>query len=63
MAERFSHSRMQSMHKCVNKDTEGIPGSIANTNGALFYHVQLSVMVSSVFLMTLRELACVVCTK
>ena len=26
--------------ECLDKDTESIPGSSADTNGALFYHVQ-----------------------
>ena len=63
MAERFSHKR-NAVYECVDKDAKGIPGSIANTDGALFYHVQVQCIdhlcppYDSV-----KELACVVCTK
>ena len=39
MAERF-HNKCNAVYECVDKDAESIPGSIANINGALFYHVQ-----------------------
>ena len=39
MAERFNHAR-NAVYECVDKDAKDIPGSIANTDGALFYHVQ-----------------------
>ena len=39
MAECFNH-KCNAVYKCVDKDAESIPGSVASTNGALFYHVQ-----------------------
>ena len=27
--------------ECVNQSPQSVPGSIANTNGALFYHVEV----------------------
>ena len=39
MAERFSHKR-NVVYGCVDKDAESIPGSVTNTDCALFYHVQ-----------------------
>ena len=38
MSERFNHHRTS--FECVDKDSESIPGSAANTNGAVFYHVE-----------------------
>ena len=63
MAERFSHNR-NAVYECVDKDAKGIPGSIANTNGALFYHVQAQCngLLCPPY-DTEKELACVVCTK
>ena len=34
--------RNPSMYECVDKDQESVPGSHANTNGALFHHVEAS---------------------
>ena len=39
MTERINHTR-NAVYECVDKDVKDIPGSIANTDGALFYHVQ-----------------------
>ena len=63
MAERFNHQR-NTVYECVDKDAEGIPGSIANTDGALFYHVQAQCngLLCPPY-DTEKELACVVCTK
>ena len=35
------NSYQRSMFECVDRNPESIPGSIANTNGALFYHVEV----------------------
>ena len=63
MTERFSHNQ-NTIYEYVDKDEEGIPGSIADTNGALFYHVQAQ---GNGLLCppydTKKELTCVVCTK
>ena len=40
MSENKGHNR--SHYECVDKDPESISGSHANTNGALFYHVEAS---------------------
>ena len=38
MAERHNHAQ-NAVHECVDKDSESVSGSAADTNGALFYHV------------------------
>ena len=63
MAERFNHKR-NAVYECVDKDAESIPGSVASTNGALFYHVQAQC--NGILCPPYdkeKELACVVCTK
>ena len=63
MTERYSHRR-NAVYECVDKDPESIPGSIANKNGALFYHVQAQCngLLCPPYDKE-KELACVVCTK
>ena len=63
MAERSNHKR-NAVYECVDKDAKGIPGSIANTDGALFYHVQAQCngLLCPPY-DRVKELACVVCTK
>ena len=36
MTQHYAHKR-NAVYECVDKDAESIPGSIAHTNGALFY--------------------------
>ena len=63
MAEEFRHKR-NAVYECVDKHAESIPGSIANTNGGLFYHVQA--LRNGLLCLPYgkeKELACVVCTK
>ena len=63
MAERFNHKR-NAVYECVDKDAESIPGSVASTSGALFYHVQAQC--NGILCPPYdkeKELACVVCTK
>ena len=56
--------KRNAVFKCVDKDAEGIPGSSANTDGALFYHVQTRCNgIQCPPYSTEKELACVVCTK
>jgi hypothetical protein len=38
MTSKDSHSKKT--FECIDKDPESIAGSSANTNGALFYHVE-----------------------
>ena len=62
MTERYNHQR--SVFNCVDKDAVSIPGEIANTNGALFYHVEATCNgILCPPYDTQRELTCAVCTK
>ena len=63
MSERSIHKR-NVVYECVDKDAESIPGSTANTNGALFHHVQAQCngLLCPPYDKN-KELACVVCTK
>ena len=62
MAERFNHHRIT--YECVDKDPESIPGSAANTDGALFYHVEATCSgLPCPPYDTQKELTCAVCTK
>ena len=63
MAERYDHKN-NAVYECVDKDVESIPGSVANTNGALFYHIQAACngLLCPPYDKE-KELACVVCTK
>ena len=62
MSEYYNHAR--SMYECIDKDQGSISGSVANTNGALFYHVEASCdgMPCPPY-DPQKELNCVVCTK
>ena len=58
------HDRNPSMYECVDKDQESVPGSQADTNGALFYHVEASCNgMHCPPYNDYKELNCVVCTK
>ena len=63
MAERYNHNR--STFECVDQSPQSVPGSIANTDGALFYHteVKCSHGIPCPPYDTQKELTCVVCTK
>ena len=62
MSERYSHYR--NTFECVDKDPESIPGSAANTNGALFYHVEATCNgLPCPPYDPQKELTCAVCTK
>ena len=63
MAERDSYS--SSMYVCVDEAMEALPGSQANTDGALLYHVEAACgygLPCPPYDRT-KELACVVCTS
>ena len=56
------HSR--TMYECVDKNPDSVPGSAADTNGALFYHVEANCngMLCPPY-DPQKELTCAVCTK
>ena len=58
------HSHQRSMYECVDKSQEFIAGSIANQNGALFYHVEATCTgLQCPPYEAQKEVTCVVCTK
>ena len=61
MTGHTNHKR--SMYECVDKSQESIPGSIANTDGALFYHVEANCNgLQCGPYEAEKELTCAVCT-
>ena len=62
MTEHHTHSK--ATYECVDKDAESVPGSHANTNGGLFYHVEASCNgLPCPPYDAQKELTCAVCTK
>ena len=62
MTETTSHHRTE--YKCVDYSRQSLTGSIANTDGALLYHVEAACNgLPCPPYDTTRELSCVVCTK
>ena len=63
MTERNDHNR--STFECVDHSPQSVPGSATNTNGALFYHVEVkcSTGIACQPYDTQKEVTCVVCTK
>ena len=63
MAERYIYYRR--MFECVDQSPESIPGSIASTDGALFYHTEVKCNrgIPCPPYDTQKEVMCVVCTK
>ena len=62
MSQHLNHP--PSMYECVDKDQESVPGSQANTNGAMFYHVEAKCNgMQCLPYNDYKELNCVVCTK
>ena len=63
MAENcgFQHA----MFECVDHSPQSVPGSSADTNGALFYHVEVKCGygIPCPPYDTQKEVTCVVCTK
>ena len=61
MVEHYSHHR--STFECVDRSQESVPGSQANTNGALFYHVEATCNgLQCPPYDSQKELTCAVCT-
>ena len=62
MSERYNHHR--STFECVDKDPEHVPGHVANTNGALFEHVEATCNgLPCPPYDSAKQLTCAVCTK
>ena len=62
MTEHVGHRR--SMFECIDKDPECVPGSAADTDGALFYHTEATCAdLPCPPYDPQKELTCVVCTK
>ena len=56
--------RYRTSFECVDKDQDSVPGSEANTNGALFFHVEANCNgLACPPYNNYKELTCVVCTK
>ena len=54
----------RTMFECVDHSPQSVPGSIADTNGALFYHVEVKCNgIPCPPYDTQKEVTCVVCTK
>lgn len=63
MAESYTH-KCNVVYECVDKNPKSIPGSVANTSGAMFLHVQAKGNgLPCPPYDNVKELACVVCTK
>ena len=62
MAEYYGHYRR--MFECVDRNPQSVPGSAANTDGALFHHVEARCNgISCPPYDAQKEVTCVVCTK
>jgi len=62
MADHHGHHR--SMHECVDANPNSVPGSSADINGALFYHVRAECTgIPCPPYQSRREVTCAVCTK
>ena len=64
MAEYYNHKN-NVVYECVDKDAEGVPGSGASIDDALFYHVvaKCNTGLSCPDYVTTKTITCVVCTK
>jgi hypothetical protein len=61
MADYRGHPR--TAYKCVDRSQESVPGSSADTNGALFYHVEATCNgLQCPPYDPQKELTCAVCT-
>ena len=57
-------TRLRTMFECVDRSPETVPASSADTNGALFYHVEVKCNgIPCPPYDTQKEVTCVVCTK
>lgn len=63
MSTHYDHN--PTMFECVDKSQESVPGSQANSDGALFYHVEAvcNVGIPCPPYNSAKELNCAVCTK
>ena len=62
MTEHTTHNT--ATYECVDKDAEAVPGSRANNDGGLFYHVEASCNgLPCPPYVAEKELTCAVCTK
>ena len=62
MTERSSHHR--TMFECVDQNPESVPGSVANRDGASFYHTEVKCNgIPCPPYDTQKEVTCVVCTS
>ena len=62
MTEHHSHGK--ATYECVDRYAESVPGSHANGNGGLFYHVEASCNgLPGAPYDPQKELTCAVCTK
>ncbi len=64
MAERYNNAR-SAVYECVDEGAESVAGSVANTDGALFYHVVATCGkgLPCPPYVTTKTITCVVCTK
>ena len=63
MAERYNHAASATF-ECVDRNPESVDGSISNTNGGLFYHVEAQCDgLDCPPYVAGKEVTCVVCTK
>ena len=57
-------NRHRTSFECIDKDQDSVPGSQADTDGALFYHVEANCNgIPCPPYNNYKELNCVVCTK
>ena len=64
MAERSDPAHNRSTFECVDQSPQSVPDSIANTNGALFYHTEVKCNgIPCPPYDAQKEVTCVVCTK
>jgi len=63
MAEWYGRHR--TMFECVDQNPQSVPDTAADTNGALFYHVEVKCNfgIPCPPYDTQKEVTCVVCTK
>ena len=63
MSERYTHHR--STFECVDRAMEHLPGGQGNTDGALFFHIEVRCGrgLPCPPYVTHKEMNCVVCTK
>ena len=64
MSNHRDSRHYRTMFECVDKNPDSIPGSVANVNGAVFYHVEASCTgIPCPPYDPQKELTCAVCTK